>query len=90
MERDCYAQELISSRVIGVGEPSLDDNEAGIEADQWGNSTWSSGVHICFRGGIIKVRVILTIVIQFQLLLNWFLVALSQTIALTSSTDWTG
>ena len=39
MERDCYAQELISSRVIGVGEPSLDDNEAGIEADQWGNST---------------------------------------------------
>ena len=38
MERDCYAQELISSWVIGVGGPSLADNEAGIEADQWGNS----------------------------------------------------
>ena len=38
MERDSYAQELISSWVIGVGGPSLDDNEAGSEADQWGNS----------------------------------------------------
>ena len=38
MERDCYAQEMISSRVIGVGGPSLDDNVVGIETDQWGNS----------------------------------------------------
>ena len=37
VERDSYAQELISSWVIGVGGPSLDDNEAGSEADQWGN-----------------------------------------------------
>ena len=54
MERDCYAQELISSRVIGVGEPSLDDNEAGIEADQWGNSTVEFGSSYLLEAELLR------------------------------------